>query len=306
VVKKIRDFVENGGNMFAMCSATDTYDIALAAEGTDIVDHTFDGDGIDNYRGKLKFESCFAFKDFKIETSPYVYEYSSIDNSLDRRVPYATDLFTLYSQPAKFDPVPAMLCQNHTSTIRGFMGQTTAFKPSVLKQGVLVMADNKAADEVRYIHGDYGRGSWTFYGGHDPEDYQHNIGDPATDLSKFPNSPGYRLILINVLFPAAKKKIIPTVVMNDAPAAAAKAAPLLSMPSMESRVKIYPNPSDEGLTITLSSGNIEQVVIVNTDGKEVFRKAFSSDKVVIDMSHLPAGTYMIQVNEEYAGKVVKN
>jgi hypothetical protein len=240
-----------------------------------------------------------------IETSPYVYEYSSIDNTDQRKMPYATDQFTLSKQAAKFDPVPAMLCQNHTTTINGFMGQTTAFKTSVLKQGVLVMADNKQANEARYIHGDYGKGSWTFYGGHDPEDYQHNIGDPATDLAQHPHSPGYRLILNNVLFPAAKKKIIPTVVYNDT-VVSKRPLPGVAPAPMESRVKISPNPSDGGLVITLMQGKIEHVAVINTSGKEVTKKTFSSEKVTIDMNELPPGVYMIQVNGEYAGKVVKN
>lgn len=207
VAKKIRDFVAGGGYLFAMCSATDSYDIALAADGVDICSEPFDGDPMDpNAQQKLNFDNCFAFKNFTLVTNPLEYEYSDIDNTLFRRVPMTTDYFTLFTFSAKSDPVPTMLTQDHTTTIKGFMGQTTAFRKEVLKSNVLVLGDNKAANEARYIHGEYGKGTWTFYGGHDPEDYQHMVGDPHTDLSLHPNSPGYRLILNNVLFPAAKRK----------------------------------------------------------------------------------------------------
>ncbi len=207
IAKKVRDFVAGGGYLFAMCSATDSYDIALAAEGTDICESMFDGDPMDpNAQRKLDFTKCFAFKDFQLKPNPYEYEYSNIDNTNDRRINMKLDYFSLFTFSAKFDPVPAMLCQNHTTTIKGFMGQTTAFRKEVLKSSVLVMGECKPVNEARYIHGEYGKGTWTFYGGHDPEDYQHLIGDPKTELSLHPNSPGYRLILNNVLFPAAKKK----------------------------------------------------------------------------------------------------
>lgn len=204
----IRDFVTGGGYLFAMCSATDSYDIALAAEGHDICDVPFDGDPMEaNAQSKLDFTRSFAFKDFHISANPYEYEYSDIDNSpAFRRVPMNIDYFSLFTFSAKFDPVPAMLCQNHTTTIKGFMGQTTAFRKETLKSSVLVMGEFKPANEAKYIHGEYGKGTWTFYGGHDPEDYEHHIGDAQTELSLHPNSPGYRLILNNVLFPAAKKK----------------------------------------------------------------------------------------------------
>ncbi len=208
VAKKIQGFVAGGGYLFAMCSATDSYDIALAAEGVDICEVPFDGDGMDpQAQQKLNYSACFAFKDFTLETNPFEYEYSSIDNDARfRRVPMNIDYFTLFTFSAKFDPVPTMLCQNHTTTIKGFMGQTTAFRKEYIKSNVLVMGESKAINEAKYIHGDYGNGTFTFYGGHDPEDYQHQIGDPPTDLSLHPTSPGYRLILNNVLFPAAKKK----------------------------------------------------------------------------------------------------
>ncbi len=207
VAKKIRDFTAGGGFLFTMCSATDSYDIALSAEGTDICESMFDGDGADpNPDAKLDFSRTFAFKDFKLVKDPYHYEYSSIDATETRNIPKNSDFFTLFEFSAKWDPVPTMLCQNHEQIIKGFMGQTTAFNKKYLKTEVLVMGENKAASEARYIHGEYGKGTWTFYGGHDPEDYQHMVGDPPTDLNLHPNSPGYRLILNNILFPAAKKK----------------------------------------------------------------------------------------------------
>ncbi len=208
VAQKIQGFVSGGGYLFAMCSATDSYDIALAAQKTDICDVPFDGDPQDpNSQQKLDFTQSFAFKNFTLERNPYQYEFSDIDNNPRyRNVPMDVDYFTLFTFSAKFDPVPTMLCQNHTTTIKGFMGQTTAFRNQVLKTSTLVMGEYKPANEARYIHGEFGNGTWTFYGGHDPEDYTHAIGDPPTDLNLHPTSPGYRLILNNVLFPAAKKK----------------------------------------------------------------------------------------------------
>jgi hypothetical protein len=207
VAEKIRDYVAGGGFMFAMCSATDTYDIALAAAGVDICESIYDGDAADpNAQSKLDFSKCFAFQNFTLVRDPLFYEFSNIDATNSRRVPMDQDYFTLFDFSAKWDPVPTMLCQNHTQTVKGFMGQTTSYKDEVLKSTTLVMGENKAAGEARYVHGEYGNGTWTFYGGHDPEDYQHQVGDPPTDLALHPNSPGYRLILNNVLFPAAKKK----------------------------------------------------------------------------------------------------
>ncbi len=209
VVKKIRDYVLGGGYMFAMCSAPDTYDIALAAEGVDICHAVFDGDHMDTKaQQKLDFSKTFAFEKFTLSTNPYEYEFSDIDATNTRRskVHEATDYFTLFRFSAKWDPVPTMLTQCHTRTIKGFMGQTTAFMKKFLKSKVLIMGENKSAAETRYIHSEYGYGFFTFYGGHDPEDYQHFVGDPPTDLNLHPNSPGYRIILNNVLFPAAKKK----------------------------------------------------------------------------------------------------
>lgn len=207
VTQKIKDFCNNGGFLFAMCSATDSYDIALAAQDTDICEYMFDGDPKDaGYQDKLNYSHSLAFEDFKLVDNPMVYEFSDIDVTQGRRVPKTLDEFTLFDFSAKYDPVPTMLCQNHTKVVKGFMGQTTAFRKSLLKKDVLVMGELKAYNEARYIHGNLGQGMWTFYGGHDPEDYQHLVGEEPTDLKLHPNSPGYRLILNNILFPAARKK----------------------------------------------------------------------------------------------------
>jgi len=207
VTREIHKFIENGGFLFAMCAATDTYDIAQAAQGVDICEAMFDGDPADpDMNSKLNFNNTLAFQNFTINRNPYEYKFSDIDVSTTRKVAREQDYFTLFQFSAKWDPVPTMLCQNHTNLVKGFMGQTTAFDRKLVKPNVLIMGENKAAGEARYIHGELGKGFWTFYGGHDPEDYQHFVGDPATDLSLHPNSPGYRLILNNVLFPAAKKK----------------------------------------------------------------------------------------------------
>ncbi len=207
VAQRIRDFTAGGGFLFAMCSATDSYDIALSAEGIDICERMFDGDPADpNMNSKLDYTKTFAFKDYKLSTNPYEYEFSTIDATQTRKVNKDDDFFSLFEFSAKWDPIPTMLCQNHEQIIKGFMGQTTAFNKSFLKPSVLIMGEFKSAGEARYIHGEYGKGTWTFYGGHDPEDYQHMVGDPTTDLALHPNSPGYRLILNNILFPAAKKK----------------------------------------------------------------------------------------------------
>ncbi len=207
VAKRIRDYIFSGGFLFAMCSATDTYDIALSAENTDICETMFDGDPADpDCQKKLDYSKTLAFKDFKISRNPMEYEFSDIDVTRTRKVSKENDYFTLFDFSAKWDPVPTMLCQNHTKIIKGFMGQTTAFNEDLIKSNVLIMGELKSAHEARYIHGEFGKGTWTFYGGHDPEDYQHFVGDPKTDLNMHPNSPGYRLILNNILFPAAKKK----------------------------------------------------------------------------------------------------
>jgi hypothetical protein len=209
VARNIRNFCTGGGFMFAMCSGPETIDIALAANGTDIAERVFDGDAADpKAQSKLDFNQTLAFQNFNLDLNPTNNEFSNIDAtpvrspSLNR----TNDFFTLFDFSAKWDIVPTMLTQNHDKVVKGFMGQTTAFRKNVIKPNVLVMGETKANEEARYIHGEFGKGQWTFYGGHDPEDYQHMVGDPPTDLNLHPNSPGYRLILNNVLFPAAKKK----------------------------------------------------------------------------------------------------
>jgi len=208
--KKIKEFVFNGGFLFAMCSASDSWDIALACEGIDICESIYDHDPADkNINSKIDYTKGFAFENYKIKTNPYEYEYSEIDTYHTRRqygMTKKTDVFSLFDFSAKWDPVPSMLCQNHTQTIKGFWGQTVAFDKKYVKKNVLIMGESKAFNEARYIHGEHGKGTWTFYGGHDPEDYEHRVEEPPTDLSLHPNSPGYRLILNNILFPAAKKK----------------------------------------------------------------------------------------------------
>ncbi len=208
ITKKIRDFVIGGGFMFAMCSATDSFDIALSADGVDICESMFDGDASEpNYQSKINYANAFAFKDFILDRKPEHYEFSNIDMTEKRMmIPMERDYFTLMEFSAKWDPIPSMLCQNHTQLIKGFMGQTTAFDPTLIKSNVLIMGTCELNGEARYIHGEKGKGMYTLYGGHDPEDYQHRVGDPVTVLDLHPNSPGYRLILNNVLFPAAKKK----------------------------------------------------------------------------------------------------
>jgi hypothetical protein len=208
VSKKIKEFVTGGGFLFAMCSATDTYDIALAAEGIDICERMYDGDPADpGAQDKLNFENTLAFTDFRIVRDPYQYEFSDIDNQpTDRGLRQDNDYFSIFEFSAKWDPIPTMLSQNHTRVIQGFFGQTTGFKKNLIKPDVVIMGENKDIKEAKYVHGILGKGFWTFYGGHDPEDYQHQVNEEPTDLNQHPNSPGYRLILNNVLFPAAKKK----------------------------------------------------------------------------------------------------
>ncbi|MCX7637201.1 MAG: asparagine synthetase B [Cyclobacteriaceae bacterium] len=208
VAKKIKEFVAGGGFMFAMCSATDSFDIALAADGVDICERMYDGDPADpQAQEKLNYDNTLAFTGFRLVRDPYQYEFSNIDNQPgERGLRMDNDYFTLFEFSAKWDPIPTMLTQNHTKIIKGFFGQTTGFKKNLIKSDVVIMAENREIKEAKYIHGVLGKGFWTFYGGHDPEDYQHTVGEEHTDLNQHPNSPGYRLILNNVLFPAARKK----------------------------------------------------------------------------------------------------
>ena len=210
VARIIKDYVGNGGFLFAMCSATDSYDIALAMKNADGAYSVFDGTPIDlNIQSKLDYNQCFAFTDFKLLSDPMVYEFSDIDlpssnNPITRGA--EADYFSLFEFSAKYDPVPTMLTQNHVSIVKGFMGQTTGFDKDKIKNHIVIMGEDPSTNQVKYLHGNFGKGTFTFYGGHDPEDYQHFVGDPPTDLSLHRNSPGYRLILNNILFPAARKK----------------------------------------------------------------------------------------------------
>lgn len=208
VAQTIKNYIFAGGFLFTMCSGTDSFDIALAAHKTDIADHMYDGDPMDpNFAAKLDFDNTLAFTNFQIKENPLEYEYSTIDGTdRHRGIPEKEDVFMLFEFSAKWDVVPTMLTQSHTRVIKNFYGQTTDFVMDYLKPEVIVMGESKIINTAKYIHGEHGQGTWTFYGGHDPEDYQHRVGDPPTDLSLHPNSPGYRLILNNVLFPAAKKK----------------------------------------------------------------------------------------------------
>lgn len=211
VAKTIKAYVSSGGFLFSMCSGADSFDIALAAEGIDICESMYDGDPADtDYQSRLDYSKTLAFQNFTIIEDPFEYEYSTIDATQERNIPQNQDYFTLFDFSAKWDPVPTMLCQNHTNIVKGFMGQTTSFFKEFIKPNILIMGENALHKEARYIHGELGKGTWTFYGGHDPEDYSHLVGDEPTNLDLFPNSPGYRLILNNVLFPAAKKKKLKT------------------------------------------------------------------------------------------------
>lgn len=207
VANNIKNFVVGGGFLFTMCSGTDSYDIALASHNTDICEQMFDGDPMNpSCQEQLDYNNTLAFEDFKLVKNPLIYEYSDIDGTELHKVPENLDKFTLFDFSAKWDVVPTMLTQCHTDVIPGFMGQTTDFRKDLIKSNVLILGENKSIGTAKYIHGEFGQGTWTFYGGHDPEDFQHLVGDPPTDLSLHPNSPGYRLILNNILFPAAKKK----------------------------------------------------------------------------------------------------
>lgn len=208
VAINIRNFVLGGGFLFTMCSGTDSFDIALAAEGVDIVESVFDGDGSDpQAQTKINFEKGFAFKNYRIDKDPMIYEFSDVDGTDDHtKISQLDDFFTLFDFSAKWDIIPAILTQNHTQVIKGFMGQTTSFREQFIKSNVTIMGETKSVKCAKYIHGELGQGQWTYYGGHDPEDYRHLVGDPPTDLNLYPTSPGYRLILNNILFPAARRE----------------------------------------------------------------------------------------------------
>ncbi len=360
VAKKLRDFVVKGGNMFAMCSATESFDIALSAEGMDICEAEFDNDGID-MKGHVTpdYTNCLAFTNFTPETSPYRRQLSDIDNYdyHGKHLPQNVDFFYLYPFNAKENIVSAMLCQNHTDKINGFMGQTTGFRKAVLKSDVTVLGMTAlpyvpsglnpnfkdkfqqsplggieatsnsrinedgtleylySVNEARYIHSDYGKGSWTFYAGHDPEDYSHLVGDPATDLDKYRHSPGYRLILNNILSPAAKRDPVPTIVYGEhATPAAAKQGNAELSPTNQLSLLMYPNPTDKDIIITFKPGTgalatskkIEHVVVMNAEGRVFINQNYDQSQVKLDLSSYPSGLYLVQVNGVYSGNIIKN
>jgi hypothetical protein len=290
VAKQIRNFVSNGGFLFAMCSATDSYDIALAAEGTDICGNMYDGDQADlDMNSKLNYDACFAFQNFLVKTNPTEYEFSNIDTYETRTmkgINETNDYFTLEDYSVLTQKELCMLTQNHARRIKGFWGQTTGFDMSYIKPGVSVMGSTKSVNvkgtvklvnEARYLHGNYEKGMWTYYGGHDPEDYQHRMGEPATDISKYPNSPGYRLILNNVLLPSTRSETTSTAVFSA-----------------------YPNPATDFLNIsyTVSGENPSMLLtIYDVTGKEQTKQMISSENslVTIDISTLAAGSYFWRI-----------
>lgn len=304
VVQRILTFVASGGNLFAMCSATDTYDIAMAAMGIDICSVPYDGDPPDpDAQKKLNFDRCFAFTDFTISTNPAEYEYATIDNTGFRFIPESTDYFTLNAFPADFDPVPAMLCQNHVKQVKGFMGQTTAFRKEAIKPGVMILGERKDIHEARYIHGTYKQGTWTFYGGHDPEDYQHLVGEPATDLDLHPNSPGYRLILNNVLCLASGKKDVAPIISFSGPTDAPPPPA-----NTETGFRIAAGSSINTLRLSAIAANavIRTVAFIDASGKTLRTEQYNAPAVNVSLEGLPQGLYTIRINGTYVGKVVKN
>ncbi len=313
VVKKIKDFVGNGGNLFAMCAGTETFDIALAADGLDICDTMFDGDPPSkNVQWKLQFDNCLAFQNFEVSMNPIVPPHSNIDNTAFRAVPEPLDYFTIVSPPAKMDVVPVMLCQNHVKEIPGYIGQTTAYRKHTIKPGVMILGERAESNEARYIHGEYGRGSWTFLGGHDPEDYLHHVSDPPTNLADHPNSPGYRLILNNVLFHAAHKIVVPTFVVSSeehkepvrtaTPAPASPPPLTASAPATANGIKL--GAAKNALTVSSTSGTIE-VVVMDLSGDRVMTKTYREKQVTIDISSLPKGMYQVTVNGVYMGRMIR-
>ncbi len=337
VVKKIRDFVGGGGNLFAMCSATETFDIALAADGVDICDTMFDGDPADaNAQGKLDYSHCLAFKDFKLNTNPYAPEYSDINNISTRYAANIGNTFRLSQFQARENQLSAMLCQNHTDNIKDFKGKTSSFSIKTLRPDVTILGDRlntnvttyniegqliasprSEVSDAQYIHGEYGNGTWTFYGGHDPEDYEHYIGAPPTDLSQHPHSPGYRLILNNALSPAAKRVVTPTVFCCDSMNTPAPQSPPGLVHSANLKiadfVKIYPNPANSEILISASKSTtgdvvttIEKVEVLDISGKLALTRSFNAQQATIDMKGLKPGMYMIKVNGENVGKVIKD
>ena len=321
VVKKIREFVRGGGNMFAMCTATETFDIALAAAGVDICDTPYDGDPPDPHTNeKLNYENCLAFKSFKIVTDPYLPTHSDIDFT-SLVVPEQYDYFALVTTSAKLDPVASMLSQDHVSMIKGFMGQTTAFREELLKKGTLILGKNIPVKtgtypnceynnkRVKYIHGSFGKGTWTFYGGHDPECYKHLVGSAPPDLSLFPNSPGYRLILNNLLLPAAKNAIKQDVHTAVSTENIVEAKTIID--NLGSKMRMYTDSRENELIIinetieTPRTGNQVTVIIATLSGNEIINQSYNTKKIRVDIKELPAGMYQVKVDGQYMGKIVK-
>lgn len=279
VTRKIKSFVEEGGFLFAMCSATDTYDIALAAANTDICEAMYDGDPA-QVQTELDFSQTLAFTNFKVEKNPWEYEFSNIDIDVKTRsVNELEDVFSLQSFDAQSQPVLAMLTQNHVREIKGFMGQTTAFRKSFIRPEVIILGENPILDEAKYIHSNLGRGFWTFYGGHDPEDFRHNVGEAATDLSMHPNSPGYRLILNNILFSSAQ--------LSD----------------ISKAVNVYPNPASSELFIEVNfplKGKLT-ITLKNNEGKQVWQQEVEKDESTnsqkIDLGKIPKGMYILEISQ---------
>lgn len=293
VAQKIQTFIEKGGHMFAMCSATDTYDIALAAHGTDICEEMFDGDAADPLAQKeLDFNNTLAFTDFSLVGSPYQYEFSNIDANLGRRIHEHVDYFTLRQYPAKSQPVHAMLTQNHELRIKGFMGATTAFRSSLIKEGVDVLAETQfeESSEARYIFGQFGKGSWAFYGGHDPEDYKHYVGEETIDLAEVPNSPGYRIIFNNIFFPAT------------------------GIIDLSHSLTVFPNPVRNLLNIQMDTpmeGTLHISLFDNIGRLHMEKEARKTTEYwehSIDIQHLPEGVYFLRIHQgrqQASLKVVK-
>jgi hypothetical protein len=281
VALKIKNFIGNGGFLFAMCSATDSYDIALAADGVDICDNIYDGDPADpDMNKKMKFENCLAFQNFSLKTNPREYEFSNIDTYESRSkygVNQSNDYFTLSQYSVNTEPVLSMLTQNHVSRIKGFWGQTTGFDMPFIKPGVAVMGANMSINEARYIHGSFGKGMWTYYGGHDPEDYMHNVGEAPTDLSRYPNSPGYRLILDNILFPSTQNK-----------------------ESLASSFSAFPSPANTQLNIQydITEKTANTVIrVFDINGKEQMKEEIvpENNTHVLDVSALAPGMYLWRI-----------
>jgi hypothetical protein len=334
VVNKIRDFVDNGGNLFAMCSATETFDIALAAANTDICDALFDGDPVDpDFQGKLDFSQCLAFTNFRVNTNPGISQHSTIDNFASSLVPEFQDSFNINVFPAQPDPIPAMLTQNHTTRIKGFLGQTSVFRNDVIKPGVLVLggytptqqqreeAESNGFDvynihrgDSRYLHGNLGRGTWTFYSGHDPEDFQHFAGDLPTDLADHPTSPGYRLILNNVLLHTVKRILPPDITHPDA--SLTTVTPLNKQTIKQPQAAVVESfslyPTGDKLTVSVNAaedgtrkGKIEKVSVTNVEGKEFISETFNSETATVDVKALTPGMYQVMVNGSFAGRFMK-